>query len=158
MSGHRQAAAALHALGSQDREQILAELPAADQQVLRAYLAELAALGFEGGAIDTVQLAAGDLATAAPAQLYSLLEHEPALLVAQVLALQEWRWRAGLLALFPAARQERIRAVGAQLPPPGPARARYLRAALAARLSAAPRGAASASRWQAWRRWWQSWR
>ena len=38
MSGHRQAAVALHGLAEEDRTLILAELPPADQATLQDYL------------------------------------------------------------------------------------------------------------------------
>jgi hypothetical protein len=166
MSGHRQAAVALHALAEEDRRLILAQLPAADQSTLRGYLAELAELGFDGDSMalnDAVAVAkpvpaAPDLAHAAPATMLRLLENEPASLVAQVLALEQWRWRAGMLALSTPARRDAILAAHVS---PAPARARFLRQSLAARLAAmAPDQApartsllASVVRWgSAWRR------
>ena len=162
MSGHRQAAAALHGLGEHDRDLILGQLPQADQGVLRSYLAELTALGFQSEALAAAPARAArgapDLAAASPEQMYSLLEHEPVSLVAQVLALQEWRWAQGLLALYPAARRERLRAAGSAAP--APARERFLRAALVSRLSAglpAPAATAPSASMAAVRRWWKSW-
>ena len=138
MSGHRQAAVALHALDDADRSLILDQLPAADQTTLRGYLAELAALGFESAAMDgmpqatqTIQ-SASDLASASAAAMFALLEHEPAALVAQVLAARQWNWHAGLLALCTPARREAIRA--AQVAP-APARTRFLLESLGSRLA-----------------------
>ncbi|MES2352187.1 MAG: hypothetical protein V4641_31855 [Pseudomonadota bacterium] len=138
MSGHRQAAVALHALDDADRSLILDQLPAADQATLRGYLAELTALGFESAAMDgAVPQAAGaapDLATAPAAAMFALLEHEPAALVAQVLAARQWSWHAGLLALCTPARREAIRAAHVA---PAPARTRFLLESLGSRLAAA---------------------
>jgi hypothetical protein len=161
MSGHRQAAVALHALGDADRRLILDALPAADQDTLRGYLAELTSLGFEGGSGDAALMApaapAGDLSTASPAAMLALLEHEPAALVAQVLAVQPWRWSAGLLALCTPARREAIRAARVVA---APARTRFVLASLGERLAeAAPASAkAPASPWSPLRRWVASWR
>jgi hypothetical protein len=56
MSGHRQAALALHALSPRDQGLILAELPETDQDTLRTYLAELKELGFDGTPIEPSSL------------------------------------------------------------------------------------------------------
>lgn len=154
MSGHRQAAVALHALAESDRALILAELPAADQATLRAYLEELRQLGFEGGAAAAEVLnAAASRGAAAPdrlidasaQQMYALLEHEPAGLIAQLLALQDWPWSADLLACFAAPQRQQIVACA---PPPGaaaPARDRFLREQVAQRLALPPRAEAAAA-------------
>lgn len=158
MSGHRQAAVALHALGDDDRRLILDALPAADQDTLRGYLAELTSLGFEGGSGDAALMApAGELSTASPAAMLALLEHEPAALVAQVLAAQPWRWSAGLLALCTPARREAIRAARVVA---APARTRFVLASLGERLAeAAPASArVPASPWSPLLRWVTSWR
>lgn len=161
MSGHRRAAAALHALAEADRAAILARLPAPDQAMLRGYLDELQALGFqsEGADFGALDAPPARLELAPAGMVFSVLEHEPAVLVAQVLALQQWPWEAEVLALCTSARRDLIRAAGAQ--PPAPARARFLREALEARLSGgapshagdtAPIGVAAA------RKWWRPWR
>lgn len=161
MNGHRQAAVALHALGDADRAAILTHLPAPDQAVLRDYLDELQALGFQsdGAGLSAPDATPAGLELASASAVFSVLEHEPAVLVAQVLALQEWPWKAELLALYPSARRELIRAAGAQAP--APARARFLRGVLEAKLAGPapvraggtkPDNAASA------RKWWRPWR
>lgn len=128
MSGHRQAAVALHALAQEDRRLILAQLPESDQSTLNAYLDELKALGF-----DNVELApalapaAVDLASAAPATVFALLEHEPAALVARVLAARPWHWRDAVLAMFTQVRREAIRTAAVA---PAPARDRFVLEAL----------------------------
>jgi len=163
MSGHRQAAVALHALGVEDRRLILAALPAADQETLRGHLDELTSLGFESGSADVglvarpVPAAAPDLSTAAPAAMFALLEHEPAALVAQVLAERQWRWSAGFLALCTPARREAIRAVAVS---PAPARSRFVLESLGARLAVATpaAGRAAASPFAPLLRLVQSWR
>ena len=161
MSGHRQAAVALHALGDDDRRLILDALPAADQDTLRGYLAELTSLGFEGGSGDAALMTppapARDLSTATPAAMLALLEHEPAALVAQVLAAQPWRWSAGLLALCTPARRDAIRAAPVAA---APARTRFVLDALGERLAqAAPAPAkAPVSPLSPLLRWVKSWR
>lgn len=161
MSGHRRAAVALNALGVEDRRLILDALPADDRDTLRGYLAELTALGFEGGEIDAGMLApsapANDLSAASPAAMFALLEHEPAGLVAQVLAAQQWRWSVGMLALCTPARREAIRVAPVVV---APARARCVLASLSARLAqAAPSSArAQASPFASLLRLVQSWR
>jgi len=137
MSGHRQAAAALHGLHELDRSLILEQLAPADQATLRSYLAELSALGFEAAPLaDIAPRQSAELATAPAAVIYSLLEHEPAALVAQVLAVQPWGWRDELLALCTPARRIAIGAVQVTV---APARSRFLLESLRSRLAdAAP--------------------
>lgn len=121
MSGHRQAALALYGLTAQDQDAILAELPPQDQQVLRTYLAELAELGFDGGAVPPAmpdsQGAAASPASAAEqvrrasAQaLFEAVGSEPASLIAALLAIDTWPWAAGLLDLLAAPQRTQVRA------------------------------------------------
>jgi hypothetical protein len=132
MSGHRQAAAALHGLAESDRGLILEQLPASDQATLRGYLAELTALGFEGAPAELLApKAPRELASAPAAAVFSLLEHEPVALVAQVLAAQQWRWRDQLLALYTPARRDAILAVQVTA---APLRTRFLLDSLSRRL------------------------
>jgi hypothetical protein len=136
MSGHRQAAAALHALAVDDRRLIIGQLPASDQAILRNYLAELDALGFDSTGLDlgtrpAPPASVPDLAGASAAAMYGLLADEPASLVAEVLAAGPWRWAEGLLALCAPQRREAIRAAHVA---PAPARTRFLLDALTARL------------------------
>ncbi|OEZ96675.1 hypothetical protein [Duganella sp. HH101] len=142
MTGHRQAAVALHALADADRGLILEQLAPADQSLLRGYLDELTALGFEPdrstpppapGAPGAPSRQAG-LASASATAMFGLLEHEPVALVAEVLALQPWSWSAGLLALYHPARREAIAAVQTA---PAPARALFVLESLTARLAQA---------------------
>ncbi|KQV57992.1 MULTISPECIES: hypothetical protein [unclassified Duganella] len=139
MSGHRQAAAVLHGLAAEDRDLILAELPATDQAALQAYLQELRELGFEGGpdAVAPVAPAAGNprdvLARAGLVPVQALLAAEPASLVGQLLALGPWSWADELLAQMPAARREAVQAAAAQRP--APALARFLLEDAARRLA-----------------------
>lgn len=159
MSGHRQAAVALHGLAEEDRELILAELPPADRATLQDYLRELNELGFEGG--PAIASLAGDspdrIADAPASALAAVFEHEPASLLGQFLALRDWRWRDELLQMLPATRRAQVSAVAAQ-GAPAPARARYLLAAVERRLAqtAAPVPAprlSLVSRWvRAWTR------
>lgn len=155
MSGHRQAAVALHGLIAADRAAILAELPEQDRQVLRGYLAELDELGFDGGGAALVADApprsghtdpAGDaLADARAADVHLVLQGEPAALVAQLLSLEPWRWRADFLALQTGARREQLRAA-APADRIAPARAAFLVEALRSRLARLPAPAAAANK------------
>jgi hypothetical protein len=149
MTGYRQAAVALHALTLEDRASVLAELPEDDRQIVRGYLTELDELGFEpsetAAAASTLPRATDALADARAADLHRLLLDEPATLVAQLLSIEPWRWRADYLALQTGVRREQLRAAA----PDGaiaPARAAFLADALRTRLgrlSAAPLAAAN---------------
>ena len=106
MSGHRHAALALYSLAESDQRAILAELPESDQKTLRAYLSELAELGFDkaanSDAIDAALPAPADaqdesasralLRRAGAAAMLSLLGSEPAGFVACLLAIEPWPW------------------------------------------------------------------
>lgn len=114
MSGHRHAAGVLYGVNTADQEAVLHALPVADQRILRAHLLELRALGFDAG---TVRAAAGSpppiipndtagrlhtaLRGADAGAMRSVLAHEPAELIADVLALEEWPWSAALLTALP---------------------------------------------------------
>ncbi|MCE3602791.1 hypothetical protein LXA47_04150 [Massilia sp. P8910] len=157
MSGYRRAAVALHGVSPKDRAYILDALPGSDQTALLACLAELDELGFAKDPASLEEALAGAppapavaglgpterLARATSAQMFALLEDEPGVLVAQVLGVQRWVWGEPCLALFPAARQEKIRAALAA-PVAAPARAAFLVTALAARLDRAAQGSGTA--------------
>lgn len=145
MSGYKQAAAALHGLNPADQEQVLAQLPAADQDILRGYLAEMQALGFARAPAAAALPAAAMLRAASAETLYAVLAPEPPGLLAQFLAIEAWPASAALLALFPAPQRERIAAVQAGQGPVAPAVAAALQELLASRL---PAGAA-VSGWRA---------
>lgn len=142
MSGHRQAAAALHALADADRHLILEQLAPGDQSLLRGYLDELRSLGFEAEHVAPAAAPAqpDGLASAPAAAMFCLLEHEPVELVAEVLAMQSWRWRGELLAMYHPARREAIVAAPVVA---APARARFVLDALGARLAALPAAGAA---------------
>jgi hypothetical protein len=147
VSGHRQAAVALHGLDAEDRASILAELPPADQHTLRSFLDELDALGFDREAVAAVGKSAsaaparsgadphGHLHGASAAAMFALLEPEPSALIAQVLNLRDWPWAGELVHLFPAPRRESIRAARALYTVPAPSRTRFLLETLSARVS-----------------------
>jgi hypothetical protein len=137
MSGHRRAAVALHGLNAEDRKWMLAELPAADQQILQQYLDELDELGFSYGPELAVDLAASPVTSpvtkpvksdksdeseniAPPGALQQLqkacaeqvlvcLQDEPASLIARLLALHDWPWREALLTQMSALARQRVR-------------------------------------------------
>ena len=149
MSGYRQAAVALHGLTAADQDLILAELPDADQERLRAYLAELTELGFD---VPAPQSAARlfSFAPRAPATPHSrvrgagaevmleLLGGEPAGLVALLLNSDDWPWRAQFLALLPAARRAQVQGAAGGGPIAAPACAAFLVESLGAMLERRP--------------------
>ncbi|MDO8033542.1 hypothetical protein O3297_08940 [Janthinobacterium sp. SUN128] len=147
MSGYRQAAIALHAVGAADRRLILAELPAADRATLSAYLRELKELGFDGADADEVLstpvppppavTSLDRIMAATPETMFAIFQHEPASMVAQFLALQDWPWAPALLDLFPAMQRERIRAARPYPVSDAPARQRFVFDAVFARVDAA---------------------
>jgi hypothetical protein len=143
MSGHRQAALALHALAPQDRNLILAELPGSDSAVLREYLAELEELGFDAElAVDAFAPSAPEpvpapspatlLRTATPADMLDAIGHEPASLIGCLLSIEAWPWAPRFLDMLPLARRAAVRkAIDTAA---APARARFLMEAAAAAL------------------------
>lgn len=119
MSGYKQAAVALHALDSMDRDLILAEIPEAEQKILRAHLQELSDLGF-GGANEDVKNSDLDNMDENPnvvdflrnlnaKTMFDLLDPEPPGLVAQFLKLQEWPWQAEFFNLCVPVRRDQIK-------------------------------------------------
>lgn len=145
MSGHRQAALALHGLSRNDQDKILAELPFDDQQRLRAYLAELTELGFDAPLQDAVKSGLfartvpdtprARLQAASASDMAALLAPEPAALAAQVLRLGDWPWTAEFLLLLPGPRRVQVQAAAAAVAAPAPERARFLLDAVAAKLA-----------------------
>ena len=123
MSGYRRAAVAIHGLEPSDQRWILAELPESDRSALTGYLDELTSLGFTNEAFVRDGLAsmhAGGttgskpierIAHAKPLQMLAVLEGEPSSLIAQLLSLREWPWKAGFLKLLTPLRRERIRSL-----------------------------------------------
>lgn len=122
MSGHRQAAVALHGLDARDQRAILAELPEPDQDILRGLLAELTELGFEktvGSALASAPTpgrpaveesdpdtdARRTVRSASPAAMFAVLGHEPARLQGYILSLERWPWTEGFLELLPSPRR-----------------------------------------------------
>lgn len=158
MSGQQRAAVALYALAPEDRELILAELEPHEQEQLRGQLREMQELGFERGAMPLLaqaraaQPGEGDaLQHASAPALFGILEHEPAALVAEVLALRPWPCRDALLALFAAPRRSAISVAVSAAQEPAPARRQWLEAEVVRRLSAsghAPQ--APAPIWRGW--------
>ncbi|WP_100877090.1 hypothetical protein [Janthinobacterium sp. 64] len=147
MSGYRQAAIALHAVGAADRRLILAELPTADRITLTGYLRELKELGFDGADADEVLstpvapppavTSLDRIIAATPETMFAIFQYEPASLVAQFLALQDWPWAPAMLDLFPALQRERIRAARPSQVPDVPARRRFVFDAVFARVDGA---------------------
>ncbi len=143
MSGHRQAAVALHGLASEDREAILAELADSEKATLRAYLDELSALGFDAELpAETVlpqrsRSVQERINAASAAQLIDVFGQEPASLVGQFLALHHWAWRDEFLSLLSPQRREQVRAAQSD-DVPASARARYLLDAVSASLDQSP--------------------
>lgn len=167
MNGHRRAAIALHGLQPQDRASILAELPDADQAVLRSHLNELHELGF-----DPVALSAGipppksaspaqatrspdplvEVRQASPETMYRLLEHEPAALVADVLNMETWTWAPQLMEMMAPPRRQKVRTAVEAVEADAPMRKRMLSEALVAGIEASgmPAKPAPAGRVRGW--------
>lgn len=170
MNGHRQAAVALYALAPADQERILTELPAQDQRILQDYLAELAALGFDKAANmnDAAEPAPAApleprtrLHGAAAADVLAVIGHEPAALIAQVLALDNWPWADAFLAVLAPHKGMLVRDALAGGIAAAPARTRFLLGAVVARLAHVPaaqppvrarRLPAALSKWLPWTR------
>ena len=138
MSGHRQAALAMHGVGARDQELILAELPQQDRQLLRTYLNELRELGF-----DPAELAPGASAAASPKGLHGaapdtmaeVLGREPASLIAAVLRIDHWPWAVDFMERLSPAKAQLVRAALHDAPAGVPARDRFLLEALAGALA-----------------------
>ncbi len=108
MPAHRQSALLLHGLSQADQRWVLAQLPQDDAQVLRGHLRELKQLGIPAdpslasslapaGAHASADADAAALGRASAAGMQLALSEEPAWLVAQLLALRPWPWRAAFL-------------------------------------------------------------
>lgn len=130
MSGHRQAALALHGIDAGDQRLILEQLGEQDRAILSGHLAELTELGFEPGLVvpvagparppveDATRQAraatpatpAGQLRAASAAAMAALLRHEPATLLSELLSAAAWPWQAAVLASLPPAKQTLVRA------------------------------------------------
>ena len=146
MSSHRRAAVAIHALNEADRQWVLAELPSNDRATLFQYLIELDELGFSSpGMVSMEKIVAGtspandSAATdvvwgASAADMFSILQAEPASLVAQVLSLREWPWASACLRTFSPTRQERIADASPSSNEEGPAKTQFIIDACATRL------------------------
>jgi hypothetical protein len=170
MNGHRQAAVALYGLAPADQERILTELPAHDQRILQDYLAELADLGFDraanmNDAAEPRPVAPPEPKTclhgAAAADVLAVIGHEPATLIAQVLAIDSWPWADAVLAALAPHKGMLVRGALADGIAAAPARTRFLLAAVDAGLTHAPTAAAPArprrlsavlSKWLQWTR------
>lgn len=158
MPAHRQSALLLHGLSAADQRWILARVDAVDAAVLRAHLRELRELGIPADpalapsaapAASGADPHAAHVARASAAGLQLALGDEPAWLVAQVLALRDWPWRAAFLDSLTEERRAAVtKAAPAALAPRAEA---ALLAALAARLAGVG-PAASNSVWNKLRR------
>lgn len=157
MPGRRQSALLLHGLQQPDRDWILARLPHSQRMVLQEHLQELRELGIP--ADPQLAQAAGAGATDSPAATLRLadagdmqlvLAGEPAWLLRQLLAMEDWPWRDAWLAGLPTAQRERVLSLNA--PALAPAAAAALLGQTAARLAArAPRAAANTAQTGDWR-------
>jgi len=148
MIGYRRAAVALHGVAEEDRSWVLNALPTADKATLVQLLSELKELGFSDDASNVVDLfdaptKAVDVVSATVSHrirhadaehLFSILENEPASLIAQCLSIDQWPWSEQFLNLFPAARKERILAAVSHSFDIAPARTVFLLNSIASRL------------------------
>ena len=167
MTAHRQSALLLHGLNPDDQRWILSRLAAPDQSILRRHLTELKDLGIAGDSgvreaatatapVSGAAALPATVAHASAAQMRLLLAEQPAWLVAHVLALDDWPWRAAYLANLPPPQRERLAAP--RCAPLAPAAAASLLAHLNARLPAGAHAApAAASKAQGLRRFLGRW-
>jgi len=156
MSGYRQAAMALHHLNDADRKWILAELPGDDQAILENYLGELKQLGFLPDVAILNELFISDCQSsvnsidcvrqATAEQMLAVLEGEPCSLIAQLIAGQEWPWKASFLHMIAPARQAQIHCIQSNFSGPALARQEFLIDAIAERLNKRDRCALMPSR------------
>jgi hypothetical protein len=114
MSGHRKAALALHGVAAEDRQHVLAGLPVPDQDILRRYLEELDALGFDNAVVNEVLVRPAPagvrdvIRVAEPAAVHHVLASEPAALVAAVMRCDTWPWADDFLQGLAPARRLRV--------------------------------------------------
>jgi hypothetical protein len=116
MNGPRRAALALHGLHASDRDWILAQLAAPERAPLDPLLEELRELGIpaDRSMIDAAVTAApapispppaqtprDRIRAASPARIREALAGEPAAVVASLIAVEPWPWRAAFLARLP---------------------------------------------------------
>lgn len=149
MNGTKQAALLLHGLDGRDAEWVLARLPEAEREALRAHLDELKELGIPADPSLGATLAGRHLparqrvADAGAERVFRALEHEPAWLVAGLLSAGPWAWQGAFLARLGEARRQTVASVPARSLPPA------LQAALidkvAARLDAVATASAPAA-------------
>lgn len=112
-AGTRKSALLLHALAHADREWIMTQLPEAERATLVALLAELESLGIPADralvdeVVNTVRepeeatpsrdaALVREIAVTDSSRLAALLRDEPALVLAHLLRIADWPWRAEL--------------------------------------------------------------
>jgi hypothetical protein len=161
LGGHRQAALALFGLAARDQALILAELDLADQQVLRDYLAELAALGFDGTPLESAASASVTPSPAATTDAFTrlrmasasamvgVLAGEPASLTAQVLSLERWAWAPDFIDGLAAPARKQVRDALQDGVAVAPALRAFLLDAVADGLPASPAAAPARAGWRA---------
>lgn len=164
MTAYRRAAVALHELHEEDRQWLLAALPGEERSAVMQCLDELNALGFARAASPQQGVSLSNVFAAQPkkpvdrirqasaAQVFTVLEHEPSSLIAQVMAMQDWPWAPAFLQMFSPMRRERIRAVLSGTAEPAPARRQFLIDALADSLKKQSAGPASPPAAKTWLR------
>jgi hypothetical protein len=162
----RQAALSLHALCKEDRDWILAYLPAEQASALRPLLIELRELGIpaDAGLVGPLLAApasqdASELAGDAPdagsfSALARMLESEPAEVAAALLTDETWPWRSQLLGAFSSAFANDVRKSAAAVVC-APALQAAVRQAIDRRLHQL-RSSVPATRPRMWQRWRES--
>jgi hypothetical protein len=149
MEGLRKAALTLANLHEQDRAWLMGRLEAGERERLAPLLGELGELGLSldpqslrravGGKAEERKEEPRDprrlLASAAPAALAQALEPEPDWLIALVLRVRSWPWRAEVLALLGAERRMRIEKLGRTAPEIRPRMMEEMLSAIEARLA-----------------------
>ena len=122
MSEYRRSALVIHGLSSRDRQWMLARLSDEQRAILLPLLAELKTLGIpktgidpwivgkepaaESGPLDNAELELVN--NADPEEMRLLLQPEAAQVVAAILSIHDWDWRAGLMKQYSTERQNEV--------------------------------------------------
>lgn len=129
MDGLRLSALALHAVADRDRAWLLSRLPAVHRRQLSSLLRELRGTGIpadqellnqlvlEKEALASNPMPDAPAATVLRAQaqdIWALLRGEPDMLVARIVRLNDWPWKAAFLELCGAGRAKRVEELSAR--------------------------------------------
>ncbi len=118
--GVRRAALLLHGMEPSDRIWLLDQLPVKQQELLSGLLVELAELGLPADPEFVRQAVASSSTVPMPMltrldreqidSLTELLRHEPAVVVAHLMAAQPWTWGSSVMQSMDSSRREKVEA------------------------------------------------